>query len=101
MKRPPKTLDAMLYDLLESGHRPSLYFRGDVFRAHVDAGDNLWADDKSPSSAMYRAILNEAPRTILLCQHCAEDYTSRLSGGLWPERCPECGMVELLSEYFA
>ena len=56
MKRPPKTLEMMLFDLVESGHRPSIYFRGDVFRAHVDVGGNFWGEDELPNYAMNKAI---------------------------------------------
>ncbi len=56
MKRPPKTLEMMLYDLVESGHRPSLYLRDALFRAHVDAGGSSWGDDELPDYAMQKAI---------------------------------------------
>ncbi len=56
MKRPAKTLEMMLFDLVESGHRPGLYFRGDVFRAHVDVAGNFWGEDELPSCAMEKAI---------------------------------------------
>jgi len=56
MKRPAKNLEMMLYDLVKSGHRPSLYSRGDVFRAHVDCRGCYWEDDESPTYAMQKAI---------------------------------------------
>jgi len=57
MKRPPKTLEVMLFDLVQSGHRPSLHFSVDnLFVAHVDAGGIYRGEDELPDYAMLKAI---------------------------------------------
>lgn len=58
MKQPAKTLEMMLYDLVDSGHRPSLYLSGNVFHAHVDSDDDFWGEDELPNYAMQKAIDN-------------------------------------------
>ena len=50
-----KSLSRELLDLKNEGCFPSLYLRGDVWRAHVNRAGNFWADDKSPLNAIRRA----------------------------------------------
>jgi hypothetical protein len=49
-------LETMLSRLARSGCFPSIYRRGPLWRAHVNAAGNYWAEKKSPSEAMAAAI---------------------------------------------
>jgi len=38
------------------GCYPSIYMRGDMWRAHVNACGNFWADAKTPHEALENAV---------------------------------------------
>ncbi len=42
----------------QDGHNPSIYFRGEVWRYHLDMAGNQWADDRSPIAAARKARLS-------------------------------------------
>ena len=47
--------DKLTY-LARLGCRPSIYFRGDQWRAHVNMAGNCWADADTPSEALRLAV---------------------------------------------
>lgn len=50
------TLSKLLLDLVTQGCFPSLYYRSDLWRGHVNAGGNYWADETTPLKAMRSAV---------------------------------------------
>jgi hypothetical protein len=46
----------LLIRLANDGCYPSLYRRGDLWRAHVNAAGNFWADNTTPLNAMREAV---------------------------------------------
>lgn len=50
------SLSRMMTQLQSDGCFPSIYFRGDVWRAHVNAAGNFWHDDATPLKAMLGAV---------------------------------------------
>ena len=42
--------------LKSHGCYPSIYRRGDVWRAHVNAAGNFWADARTPLEALEEAV---------------------------------------------
>lgn len=42
--------------LKANGCTPSIYARGEGYRAHVNAAGNFWADAKTPRKAMEDAV---------------------------------------------
>ncbi len=49
-------LNTLLKRLASEGCHPSIYKRGDLWRAHVNAAGNYWADDTTPLKAMREAV---------------------------------------------
>ncbi len=50
------TLSKMLNDLAKQGYVPSIYRRGDLWRAHVNMAGNFWEDASTPLKALRAAI---------------------------------------------
>jgi len=50
------TLSKLLIHLAEQGCFPSIYRRGEVWRAHVNAAGNYWADANTPYKALREAV---------------------------------------------
>ena len=46
----------MLKKLASEGCQPAISRRGKVWRAHVDAAGNFWAEDKCPQIALNKAV---------------------------------------------
>ncbi|HUV84439.1 MAG TPA: hypothetical protein VMV86_01955 [Methanosarcinales archaeon] len=44
--------------LKKRGCYPSIYCRGNIYRAHINIAGNFWADDESPSQALEKAVKN-------------------------------------------
>ena len=42
--------------LKSRGCYPSIYRRGDMWRAHVNASGNFWADSRTPLKALEEAV---------------------------------------------
>ena len=42
--------------LQKQGCFPSLYLRGGIWRAHINASGNFWADALTPTEAMEKAV---------------------------------------------
>jgi len=42
--------------LKSRGCYPSIYRRGDMWRAHVNAAGNFWADARTPYAALEKAV---------------------------------------------
>ena len=51
-----KNLSQELKDLQDAGCSPSLYLRGDVWRAHINRAGNFWAEDKIALNAVRKAV---------------------------------------------
>ena len=51
-----ESLSSMLTVLASKGCYPSIYRRGQLWRAHVNAAGNFWADNHSPRKALAMAI---------------------------------------------
>ena len=52
----PHTLNELFKYLTRQGCYPSIYRRGDLYRAHVNIAGNYWEDEKTPYKAMRSAI---------------------------------------------
>ena len=50
------TLNKRLQWLRNRGCYPSIYSRGDIWRAHINAAGNFWADAKYPFEALEKAV---------------------------------------------
>jgi maltose-binding protein MalE len=46
----------VLEQLVYQGCFPSIYRRGKVWRAHVNAAGNFWSEDKDPERALSMAV---------------------------------------------
>ncbi len=49
-------LEDQLEFLASKGCTPSLYRRGKVWRAHINAAGNFWADDKNSAVALQKVV---------------------------------------------
>jgi len=49
-------MNQLLLRLAKEGCHPSIYRRGDLWRAHVNAAGNYWADRKTPQAALEAAV---------------------------------------------
>jgi hypothetical protein len=49
-------LSNLMKQLRSEGCFPSIYRRGDLWRAHVNAAGNYWHDDTTPLKAMQEAV---------------------------------------------
>jgi len=50
------TLSNMLIGLTDDGCYPSIYYRGELWRAHVNAAGGYWHDDTTPLRALRGAV---------------------------------------------
>ena len=50
------SLSEALRDLAKQGCVPSVYRRGDLWRAHVNMAGNCWADESTPLKALRAAV---------------------------------------------
>ncbi len=50
------TLSILLIELASKGCVPSLYYRGKLWRAHVNAAGAYWYDDTAPLYALRGAV---------------------------------------------
>lgn len=46
-----KSLGTALAAAVQAGHYPGVYYRGGVWRVHLDVGSNLWEDVQSLEAA--------------------------------------------------
>jgi len=55
MHKDKELLDILMASLIYQGCTPTVYQRGDAWRAHVNSCGNYWEDNESPYVAMLKA----------------------------------------------